>query len=531
MWNLGFADVTPDPSSLNILQELFDQRNSALPFACVANSSQITVVRNALKAVESKQIDDLSSEERQAIRGLMFAPLKKPSSLSKWLSLSASLFFVHLELKNSALDLTNFAVALKTSSVRHLSLRNSNCSFRYASFFDVPSLRSFRCHWVSGSAFEDFLKEASDFASFFITPFKDEQKQVWQGRASGLEFTRPDEQDKFGLARLSGDFNEIIHKTKSAPRKITPLKNWFQKLGEIAQATPSLTEVYFEGPAESVLMLPGSSIQKFDLNSEAAGVLSLVASILPKCPLLTELNISEDASPAPLIRLLPSLPSLSSFNLVVPDVSDEDWTEFAKVLPQTRFSTLSVICPLRESTFSSLFCPALPELKNTLTTLRLTYAGTSNYIALGKALAQLDNLRSLEVGLVGHGIDGFFDHIAPSLSYPPLVELSLFFVEPLQSRHFRKFGPTLSALRSLRYLSLHSSEMRLTSADTELLIGALPSTTRVLTLVAISTQFRGKTRKLLQQSSLSALALGSRHDLCYFPDDFKWLPDVVDSDS
>jgi hypothetical protein len=148
MWNLGF-DVTADASAIDALTEITDLSDAPIPFARVASPSQLIAVRKVIDAVEEKSVDDLSTEEKKLLQGLMFVELDETSSPQEWFSLAPSLLYVKVSSSANHLPddfLDDLHLALKTSSVRGLSLALGSRS-QWRSFFNLPSLRL--VHWVT----------------------------------------------------------------------------------------------------------------------------------------------------------------------------------------------------------------------------------------------------------------------------------------------------------------------------------------------------------------------------------------------
>jgi hypothetical protein len=176
MWNLGFSDIATDPTVISHLNDLYAP-DKLQPFARLANFTQMTSIQKLLRSFESKEIDQLSTDERQQMSGLMFASLDKFSSLSKWFAAAPSLFALSCEAstRNSACSasfLKELHTALQSSSVRELSIFDDASDFRWNSFFEIPSLRTLRFSinpsTKSGLAFA----KSSELLSHLIEPMR-----------------------------------------------------------------------------------------------------------------------------------------------------------------------------------------------------------------------------------------------------------------------------------------------------------------------------------------------------------------------
>jgi hypothetical protein len=350
-----------------------------LPFARISSPSQIVAVRKLFRAVESKEVDQLSTEERQQIRGLMFAPLDESSSLSRWFSLAPSLLVVCYRVppKDPSSHLTELHAALQTSCVRDLSLVECvDTDFRWSSFFELSSLRTVQFH--NSRSIAQSLANKSKVLHHLLVPFKGDDDAVSHYSVYFHSWKRVSDKEEFALSRVSAYSAPFVNQSLIDP---TSVSNWIQDLAEVVQASSSLTDLSLDGgQAEVASILPHSSLRSFRpgyCRRRTRAFVDLFASALLNSPSLTNLVIFPDTETS-FSPLLLQLPSSNIIDLSVENgLNENDWRVFSGILSRTRLSSLFL--DGTDSPEFDVFCSALPQINNTLTSLSLVIVHEDDY--------------------------------------------------------------------------------------------------------------------------------------------------------
>jgi hypothetical protein len=520
--NLGFSDVNPDSGSLGKLERNeFD--DAFQPFAQVTTPLQFAVVQKAIRAVGTKEVHTLSLEERQQIRGLMFASLNKSNAL-RWLSLAPSLLVVRYECgKGETLfsQLNELRSALHSSSVSELSIFGCGPSFRWRSFLDLPSLRTVRFGFNRSRVAGD-----SKVLQHLMTPYE-EEGVVCQNYMVKHEWKRTNETDGFVL---TGFFVHPDTVEDQPSLKPISLEDWTQKYIELVRATPSLTKaIVYHNPSWANRFLPHSSVQSLALGRLNAPPLADVH----RCPSLTGLSVFEGYEhSSQLIRQLPLLTNLCRLDMEG-TLNQEDWKRFVEVAPKLRLSTLNTL--LDDSSDLGNLAPALPHLKSTLTELDLwsfVDPDAPELQVFAEALSQLKCLRTLSLPL-GYLPSEVLPMFLPAVASTPVSDLTLFGM--LNPESIEVVSSNLPSMRNLRWLSLCFDEVSeeiwndgwvepLTPDDWRALFNSLPPTLNTLELTRpfeTSTGF-GSSLELLSKTSLTVFSvrLGDGRCRSFFPDAF-----------
>jgi hypothetical protein len=525
MWNLGFSDITADSVAIAKIGPACSYFCDISPFALISSPSQILSVQNLFTTVESEEIDEISNEERQQIRGLMFVSLIDTLSLSKWFALAPSLLAVQYSPTSESSKPSHFLElhsALQTSCVRDLTLFHcGDADFRWSSFFEIPSLRIIR--FISSTSVAQSLADKSKFLFQLVVPFKTNDNVVFRHSVTDHTWKRAGTGEQFVLSSVAAEtIDRTANPTLSDP---TPFDKWIQDLSEAIQATPSLTEVHLQKTAaETIWMLLRSSIQSFRQRTfSIKTVAPLLPSILPDSPSLTSLNIETTKGVmSPFLRLLPSsnLTALHS-----DDLREEDWRVFAEVLPQTRLRKLGLFTSMG----FELVAHALPSIRSTLTTLILWDLHADSGSVLADSLPYLDHLTRLDIMMGYHGEDSL-PALMSGLSRITIFDLSLSSVD---SASMQALAAGLPKLLSLRWLCLGFNEDPenqtgyLSPQDWLSLFRSLPPTVSYLRLQECTRfDFGSDTLALLPKTSLSLLETDEQ---MVYPDGFHEILNTLQS--
>jgi hypothetical protein len=510
LWNLGLSVVEPDSAFAAKVERTYRPIDTLKSFAQFTTPSQFAVVQKAVLAVESnKEADSLSLEERQQIRGLMFASLDKSSPLSKWISLAPSLLSIHYHCNTDSdlSRLTELCSALFSLSVRDLSIFDCDPSFDWGLFHKIPSLRS--SHFDFDFRNRSNITGNSKVLAHLLIPYEDESK-VRQHTFVEHEWKRANAAEEFALTDVYAHPMELTGKPTSNP---LPLLKWTETLAMIIRSTPSLVEVTALWTASWVMQVRPNSdlIDNCDLGYHSARLASSLSAIIPTCPALADLDAVKNGeeSFSHFLRQLSS-PTILRRLEIEDEFDNTEWKDFVAVFPNLRLSSLALL--LHDHYSLKRFGLALPALKTTLTDLNLSAAPQYNPKVdwLAHGLSQLDHLQSLNLEFPLGNTSKACNILLPALVQLPLADLTL--SASFDSQSMQILASQLPHFTKLRWFGLlcevdSDDDYRkpFTPDDWRAFFSALPPTLISLYLRCDEDFGFGSSLELLPKTSLTLL--------------------------
>jgi hypothetical protein len=378
---------------------------------------------------------------------------------------------------------------------------------------DLSDLEIFKLH----------LDKTNKFLSYLTTPFKDGET-LYQALVSEHTWKRPSAKAPFELVSVTAELEDPVDEQRlsfSSPEN-TCLKSWFQALGNLAQETPSLTQLQFPFDCipDALFILPRTSIQKFVFDNNSVEADSMLCAILPKSPRLTDLEIATPASFSSFLRLLPTS-NLTSLSLSIGN--DLDFKTFGEVLGETKLKSLTIrYVPhfirgrLQAPPDSiNIFLSALSKIRSSLTFLNLSKLPSRSFGTLAETLPRLTNLRRFSLMLRYSGPEDLaLSIVLPALhKIPALQRFDLELgddehpFEPSAAMHaLSAFLPAFSSLRWMLLCLQSSSPSSNPDSTWSSLFDSLPRSLINLQLELLN-QLKSSTLKELMTKSTASESL------------------------